>query len=263
VAQASLASLYSETGESDKAIAHAVQAAVLRPEEHAYRAALLGILSRAGRTEDAGMVERGLIQAARADPRALSVLVGYYQQAERASDAEALLLDVREGSPDNLTAVRLLAGHYESRDRYGEAEALLRSALAAHGETPWILNWLGYLNADRGVRVEEALGLIDRALAKEPKNAGFLDSRGWALFRLERLAEAEEALREAVDQGGGPVVLDHLGDVLRARGAQDEAKQVWRRALDRSDTSAELKASLERKLAAPEEAAEDGSPPGT
>ena len=49
-----------------------------------------------------------------------------------------------------------------------------------------VLNYLGYMNADRGVRVAEALTLIERAVALDPENGAYLDSLGWALFRLDR-----------------------------------------------------------------------------
>ena len=55
-----------------------------------------------------------------------------------------------------------------------------------------MLNYLGYMNADRGVRLEEALQLIEKAVALDPENGAYLDSLGWALFRLDRLDEAEQ-----------------------------------------------------------------------
>lgn len=96
----------------------------------------------------------------------------------------------------------------------------------------------------------EALQLIEKALRKYPDSANFLDSRGWALFRLGRLAEAEKDLRRALDKGTPSAeTLDHLGDVLAAKGARTEAVEHWRRALDREDLSDDTRSRIETKLA--------------
>jgi tetratricopeptide (TPR) repeat protein len=105
------------------------------------------------------------------------------------------------------------------------------------------------MNADRGVRVEEAVGLIERALAVDPENGAYLDSLGWALFRLNRLAQAEEMLRRAVTREPNAVVLDHLGDVLKRRGAIVEALDCWRKALKGEDEGEDLdRAVVEQKI---------------
>jgi tetratricopeptide (TPR) repeat protein len=113
-----------------------------------------------------------------------------------------------------------------------------------------ILNYLGYMNADRGVRVEEALAFLEKAVSLDPENGAYLDSLGWALYRLDRLERAEEQLRKAVSKiGTNGVVLDHLGDVLKRRGAVREALDYWRRALEGDDESDELdRTVVQRKI---------------
>jgi tetratricopeptide (TPR) repeat protein len=97
------------------------------------------------------------------------------------------------------------------------------------------------MNADRGVRLEEALAFLEKAVALDPENGAYLDSLGWALYRLDRLERAEAQLRKAVTKiGTNGVVLDHLGDVLKRRGAVREALDYWRKALEGDDESDEL-----------------------
>ena len=102
------------------------------------------------------------------------------------------------------------------------------------------LNYLGYMNADRKVKVAEAVTLIEKAVALDPENGAYLDSLGWALYRQGRLAEAEDYLRRAVVKEGGAVVLDHLGDVLGRQGKTAEALEYWNRALTGEDEDGEL-----------------------
>ena len=130
------------------------------------------------------------------------------------------------------------------------ARQVFRQALAVKPDAAAILNYLGYMNADRGVKLEESLGLIEQALRIDPENGAYLDSLGWALYRLGRYAEAERALRDAVERSGtNAVVLDHLGDALARRGALAEALEYWKRAIAGEDEDGELdRAALERKI---------------
>ncbi len=78
------------------------------------------------------------------------------------------------------------------------------------------MNYLGYMLADRDVRLDEAQKLISRALELEPDNGAYLDSLGWVYYRLNRLDDAEHVLVRALSKAGvsdDPTVHDHLGDV--------------------------------------------------
>jgi len=101
---------------------------------------------------------------------------------------------------------------------------------------------------ERGVRLPEALALIEKALKLQPDNPSVLDSRGWALFKLGRLAEAERDLRRALESLPSAVVLDHLGDVLAAQGRPAEAEAAWRQALEQRDATDERRTAIQRKL---------------
>ncbi len=60
-----------------------------------------------------------------------------------------------------------------------------------------VLNYYGYMLADRGVRLEEATAMIKQAVTQEPSNGAYLDSLGWAYYKQNKLTEAEENLRKA------------------------------------------------------------------
>jgi tetratricopeptide (TPR) repeat protein len=98
--------------------------------------------------------------------------------------------------------------------------------------------------------VEEALGLIEKAVALDPENGAYLDSLGWALFRLSRYEQAETHLRKALSKDArNAVILDHLADTLNRRGRLEEALAYWRQALQGEDEDEELdRAAVERKI---------------
>jgi tetratricopeptide (TPR) repeat protein len=138
----------------------------------------------------------------------------------------------------------------ERQKRYDEAEEAFHAALAIEPDAAVALNYIGYMNANRNIRVEQALVLIEKALVIDPENGAYLDSHGWALFRLGRLEEAERQLRRAIAKTGrNAVVLDHLGDILAKRGRLNEAVECWKQALNGEDEDQELdRERLERKL---------------
>ena len=109
------------------------------------------------------------------------------------------------------------------------------------------LNYLGYMWADKGVHLNDALKLIERAVALQPDNGAYLDSHAWALYRLGRLKEAEEILRRALQLiDTDAVVFEHYGDVLADLGRLQEAREHWQRALSLDPDNTSLQDKLNR-----------------
>lgn len=113
-------------------------------------------------------------------------------------------------------------------------------------------NHLGYLHADRNLKLDQAVRWIRKALALEPKNPNYHDSLGWAYFRLRRypaaLAEVQQAVRLAQAQGEpvDPEVYDHLGEIFWALRRGGEAAGAWEAALQGDPDNLDLRAKLER-----------------
>jgi len=95
-----------------------------------------------------------------------------------------------------------------------------------------VLNYYGYMLANRGLRLEEATSLIQQAVQQEPNNGAFLDSLGWAYYKQNKLTEAEQYCQMAVDrEGHDPTILSHLGDVYLKLGRNDRAAELFERSL--------------------------------
>ena len=95
-------------------------------------------------------------------------------------------------------------------------------------------NYLGYMWADAGINLDESFALINQAVEADPENPAYLDSLGWAAFKLGRLEEAQRWLRRAIELGGSRdgTVLAHLGEVLLSLGQKDEARELLQASLD-------------------------------
>lgn len=154
------------------------------------------------------------------------------------------------------------------------AEEDFRAALAINPDQPQVLNYLGYSLVEEQRKLDEALDMIERAVAASPNSGYIVDSLGWVYYRLGRYDEAVGQMERAVElEAVDPVVNDHLGDVYWAVGRKREAQFQWKRALSfidfaQTDTEADpdrirrklevgLDAVLEEEGAAPLNVAHD------
>jgi tetratricopeptide (TPR) repeat protein len=125
---------------------------------------------------------------------------------------------------------------YQRQKMFDQAEEQFRKVLAVTSpsdpQSAATLNYLGYMNADRGVKLDESLNFIKQALALEPTNGAYLDSLGWAYFKLGKYDLAEESLNKAaVHMGTDPTVQEHLGDLYQKTGRLKMAAVHWERAV--------------------------------
>lgn len=134
----------------------------------------------------------------------------------------------------------------ESMDDLALLEQDLRAILQQDPENSTALNALGYTLTDRTDRHDEALVLIERALALKPGDPFYLDSLGWVYYRLGDLDSAERYLRQAHSVQSDAEFGAHLGEVLWLQGKKREAKAVWQEALENSEDNKVLQETLKR-----------------
>jgi len=154
----------------------------------------------------------------------------------RFSDAEQALDKAEQLSTkqDDKEYVWFLRGStFERAKRYAEAEEQFKKVVASDSEHASALNYLGYMLADQNMKLEEALGYIKRAVDLDPANGAYLDSLGWAYFRLGKYELAEDNLLKASQKiNTDPTVHDHLGDLYQKTGRLKLAATNWERALN-------------------------------
>ena len=190
--------------------------------------------------------------AAEARPSAASIaylLASQLVQMKRFDEALTLLNGPLLATPDQGFEVSFLRGAaYEALDRKPEAEAELWAALQKQPNNPTVLNYLGYLWVDSGVRVEQGAEMIARAFAADPNDGNIQDSLGWAQYRQGQFEAAVDTLERAVaKEPANAEINDHLGDAYWAVGRQREAGFQWNRVLT-LEVEAERKAEVEAKL---------------
>ncbi|GAB4189470.1 MAG: tetratricopeptide repeat protein [Thalassobaculales bacterium] len=139
---------------------------------------------------------------------------------------------------------------HERSKQWAKAEADFHRALELEADQPFVLNYLGYSWADQGIRLDEAAEMIERAVARRPRDGYIVDSLGWVLYRASRYEDAVRQLERAVElRPNDPTINDHLGDAYWKVGRHREALFQWRRVLvlEHDDTD-DLLARAEAKI---------------
>ena len=136
--------------------------------------------------------------------------------------------------PDDKDYALFVAGSiYERQKKYDKAEEAFHKVLADDPKNAMALNYLGYMLADRGTRLDEALGYIRRAVALDPQNGAYLDSLGWVYYKMGNYDLAEENLRRASDRmASDPTIQGHLGELYQKTGRLKLAATHYERSLE-------------------------------
>jgi tetratricopeptide (TPR) repeat protein len=228
-----------DTGDLDGAVSTARSLRAAHPED--VRAAyLLGqMLEAKGRHQeviDLLQPEIARLRAANVKGAQLAMLLATegsaLLQLRRNDEAMTLLKDAVAQAPDD-TAVLFQYG--AALDRGGnpaEAERAFRDVIARDPLDAGALNYLGYMLAEHGTSLDEAVSLIERALKVDPDNPSYLDSLGWAYVQQGKLDLAEQPLSTAADRlPKNSVIQDHLGDLRLKQNRRTDAIAAWERAL--------------------------------
>jgi len=174
-------------------------------------------------------------------------VAGLLQDAGLFEPALERLRALRFSRPDSLTVAFRFAACLERLGRHDEAVEEFRRLLAREPSSAPALNYLGYLWIERGENLEEALAMVSEAVRIDPDNGAYVDSLGWGLYRLGRVAEAVRALERAARLlPHDATVLEHLGDARAAAGDPAGAREAYGRALAAGPESVE---AVERKRA--------------
>lgn len=183
-------------------------------------------------------------------PPELYVALGIvYREAKQAQEAMRAFQRAIDLKDDYAQAHFYLAAQLDQLGRRDLARVSLRRTLAIDANHPDAMNYLGYLDAEAGVNLEEAKRLIERALQLDPDNGAYVDSLGWVYYKMGRLDEAIAHLERASRLlDSDPVIFDHLGDAHLRRNEVEQAIASWRRALELNPQLRAVQGKMDKAL---------------
>jgi Tfp pilus assembly protein PilF len=249
---------YRESHDLDRAIAETKKQLETSPKDATLTVALAMLYGEKSDTDTATKLLDGLLRGNDSDQEIYLNIAQvqergkkYVQAEESAQKAEQMA----HGSDDKETVWFMLGAIYERQKKFDQAEQQFRKVLDVNPNNASVLNYYGYMLADRGVRLDEATSMIQRAVTQEPSNGAYLDSLGWAYYKQNKLDEAELTLRKALErESHDPTIRAHLGDVLAKQGRMELAVVEWEKSLNEwhrslpADLEEDKVAEVEKKL---------------
>lgn len=199
----------------------------------------------------------GLLSALLADypdePRLLqaigNILRDQEDYAQAATHYSRALEQIDEPSAEHWIYYYARGICYERMKQWDKAEVDLKKALALNPEQASVMNYLGYSWVDQNMHLDEAMDLIREAVRREPNNGYYVDSLGWAHYKLGNYDKAVQHLEKAVElRPEDPILNDHLGDAYWKVGRKREARFQWSHALS-LDPTPEDRSEILNKLA--------------
>ena len=216
-------------------------AAAKFPQDRMVLLTRASVLADTGKTDEAIAITKKLLNGK--DDRDTYINLAQLYEKGKKFDDMAKALDqadkLADNQEDKTNTAFMRGAMYEKQKKFDLAEAEFRKVLKDDPDNSSALNYLGYMLADRNVRIPEAYDMIKKAVDKEPSNGAYLDSLGWVYFRMGRLDEAEKYLKVALEQAKrDPAVHDHLAEVYFKQGNVKDAITHWEVSLREWDRSA-------------------------
>jgi tetratricopeptide (TPR) repeat protein len=226
---------YREAKQWQQATDAAREASQKLPKDRGLKMVYAAQLADMGKADEGLQQVKALLTGKPDDREVYITLAQMYSRLRRWPEAEEATDKAEQLSTkaDDKKDVYFLRGSiYERQKKYEQAEEMFRKVLVGDPQNANVLNYLGYMLADRGMRLDEALNMIKKAVDLDPANGAYLDSLGWAYYKLGKYDMAEDTLMKASQRiGTDPTVQDHLGDLYQKTGRLKLAAAHWERAL--------------------------------
>jgi TonB family protein len=238
-------------GRFEEAVSSLNQAIKLEPDNIAALHNLGAVYVKMRRFQDAIAVYKQAIQVKKPYASLYKIhfeLGAVYTLSKRDAESIEAYRQALKLKPDDVTGHVYLAHALNKTGKWTEAEAEYIEALRLGPNDPLALNDYGLQLVERNERLDEAFIMVKRAADALPNNAFFLDSLGWAYFKLGKLDDAERILTQVTQlESRSAKYYDHLGDVYHQQGKGDLAEGAWQKALSITSDD-ELKTKIKNKL---------------
>ncbi len=259
-AELHLIETYQEAKQYDKALETSEKAVKEYPDSRELVMERASLLASAGKGSAAVSLLKPLLKSTPEDREVWLAMARVYQQQkqfDQAREATAKAEELSESDEEHEYIHFFYGSIWERQKDFKRAEQEFRKVLEMNPESANTLNYLGYMWADQGVHLDEAVKYIQHALDLEPNSGAYMDSLGWAYYKQNRMDLAQQYLEKAVQRlGTDPTILDHLAEVYYSTGRFRDAQAKWKAALDewnrlpKSELDPDEVAKVQKKLKA-------------
>ncbi len=233
---------YREAKMLPQATAAAEQAVQALPKNTDLQLSLAGQLVDTGKVKEGVALAKAQLNGSKKDRVVWLTLAQIFTRLHKWKDASSAIDQAEKlgNSKQDMGLIYFLRGALQERQKHLDAaEEQFRQSLAVDPNNALTLNYLGYMLADHGLKLTEALQFVEHAVKLDPENGAYLDSLGWVHYKLGQYALAEQTLEKAITLiPTDPTVHDHLGEVYASAGNLQQAVLQWQSSLKNYANSA-------------------------
>jgi tetratricopeptide (TPR) repeat protein len=232
---------YRDAHQWSKALQVAQDAAKAMPANHDVQLTYARQLADSGKVDEGVKLAEAQLTGGTDDREAYFDLADIDVRARRWKEAAAAFdkAEALSSKPEDKVYVDYFRGDAAMREKlYDEAELEFRKGLAIDPNNSAIENDLGYMYAERGIKLDDAVAMLKKAVAADPQNYAYLDSLAWAYYKQGQYAMAEDYETKAASRmSNDPTVLDHLGEIEERNGKLQAAIGDWQKSLQEYSSS--------------------------
>ncbi|MFY0643945.1 MAG: tetratricopeptide repeat protein [Bacteroidia bacterium] len=135
-------------------------------------------------------------------------------------------LEIATAALDKMDFWSCLASAYNELKEYHKVDEFFEKALQLDPENKGVLNNYAFSLAERGVSLEKAMEMINRAMATDLMNPYFKDTKAWILYKQGKSDEAIKLLLEAIElDSRESEYFIHLAEIYLNLGKVSEAQR--------------------------------------
>lgn len=170
-------------------------------------------------------------------------------QSEQNDEALVYLERALRIDSKNTQALGMMGLIYDGKEEFNKSDSIYAIAIEADSSDILILNNYAYSLAERGIELEKALKMVQKAVDEDPENSSYLDTIGWVYYKLGDYENAVEFINKAIEtDGNNATLLDHLGDVYYKMANKKKAIDLWEKAFEMDSTITEIPIKIEKGI---------------
>ncbi len=173
-------------------------------------------------------------------------LASVLSQLGKSSEALPFVLKALDKDPNNVNSLMVLAACYSDLEYYERSDDIYEKILEGAPDNHIVLNNFAYSLAERNIRLDESLEMVQMAIEAEPANGSYLDTIGWIYYKMGEYQKAYEYISKSIEvRATSAEVWEHLGDVCEKLGKAEKAREYWRKALELDEGRQYLEEKIE------------------
>lgn len=190
------------------------------------------ILSDSGKEVESIELLQKAIKSAKDETSFYLILASIYEGKDDYKKAISTLQEgIKYNEKDTELHFRLGAILDKSGDREGGL-AQMKKVLEIDTNHAEALNYIGYSYAEAGIKLDEAMDMIQKALKIKPDSGFIIDSLGWIYYRKGLYDDALSSLQKAFSlKSDDPTIAEHLGDVYFKKSEYQQSLEMYQKAM--------------------------------